>query len=286
MAPERVTVTIRSSFGEDAPLTVQDATRQLLDFFELLSAAGGEGGDVISWRLVSVSLESPLTATAEAFSTAPDVPPEPIARIEKAQLASTLRGIMEGHTPDWMGSATLARARRFFERNLNGIGRTDVKFDDETPLVIIAERGARVAVSVLAKTEQPRELPAHGEDLSRSEIGSVEGDIIELTTYYGQPAIRLRERLHGWDIPCVLSTTLAERIGHDHDWLEVWGGRRVQVSGEIIFGLDGRIRRVNAMNIQSVHSRPVSFSDIADPNFTGGLPIREYLRHLWDDEVG
>lgn len=47
-----------------------------------------------------------------------------------------------------------------------------------------------------------------------------------------------------------------------------------------------RIRRVNAMNIQSVHSRPVSFSDIADPNFTGGLPIREYLRHLWDDEVG
>ena len=78
MAPERVTISIVSSAGEDGPLTVDDATRQILDFFEMLSAAGGEDGKLISWRLVSVSMRSPLSVTAEPFSDVP-APGAPVA---------------------------------------------------------------------------------------------------------------------------------------------------------------------------------------------------------------
>jgi hypothetical protein len=194
-----------------------------------------------------------------------------------------------GHVPDWMGSATLAKAKSFFERNLNGVGRTDVKFDEKAPLVIVTESRARTAISALARTDEHEEtrIPElESEDLSRLEIGSLEGDVIGLTTYYGRPAILLRERLSGRDLPCVLSTTLAEQIGHEHDWAEVWTNRRVQMSGELAFDRRGHVRRINAISITSIDSRPLTYSDIADPNFTNGLSIEAYLRQLWEDEVG
>jgi len=284
MAPERVTVTIRSSTGEEAPLTVQDAMRQILDFFDLLSAAGGEEGKVVSWRLIAVSMTSPLSATAQAFSDAPGILAETVARREKNQLSHLFREITEqGDVPEWMDDATRAKARAFFNRNLNGIGRTDIKFDEEAPLTIIVERSARTAISAFERSERAEAE----DDLSRSEIGSIEGNIIRLDRYHGQAAIRLQERLHGWQFPCVLSPSLADNIGPQHDWAEVWTGRRVQVSGRILFRPAGHIGRVYATDIKPIDERRLTYADISDPNFTNGLSARDYLNQLWEeDEVG
>jgi hypothetical protein len=284
MTPERVTVTIQSSAGREAPLTVQDAMRQILDFFDLLSAAGGEEGKVVTWRLVDVSMGSPLSATAQAFSDVPGILAETVARREKDQLSYFFQEVMEkGRIPEWVDDAIRAKARSFFHRNLNGVGRTDIKFDENIPSTVIVERSARTAISAFEYFEQV-DLDA---DLSRSEIGSVEGNIISLDTYYGQPAIRLEERLHGLQFPCVLSSSLAEQVGHQHDWAEVWTGRRVQVSGRILFRPAGHIGRVYATDIKPVDHRRLTYADIADPNFTNGLSPREYLSRLWeDDEVG
>jgi hypothetical protein len=283
MAPERVTVTIRSSTGEEAPLTVQDAMRQLLDFFDLLSAAGGEEGKVISWRLVEVSMASPLSATAEAFSDVPGILAQTIARQEKDQVSQLFREITEqGQVPQWMDDATRTKARAFFNRNLNGIGRTDIKFDDRAPLVIVVERSARAAIAAFETADR-----FETEDLSRSEMGSVEGNVIRLETYHGQPALRIQERLHGTQIPCVLSAALAENIGHHHDWAEVWTGRRVLVTGELRFRSAGHIGRVYATNIHPIDETNLTYEDISDPHFTNGLSAQEYLSHLWEeDEVG
>lgn len=154
------------------------------------------------------------------------------------------------------------------------------------PVIVIAERSARAAIFALEASDRAFIDEAQSEDLSRSEMGSVEGDVIQLTTYHGQPAIRLRERLHGWDVPCVLSAQLAERIGHEHGWFEVWAGRRIQVIGELLFRREGHIGRVIATDIKPVDSRPLTHAEIADRNFTGGLPVRDYLDQLWEDEVG
>ena len=238
----------------------------------------------MTWRLVAVSMGSPLSATAQAFSDVPGILAETVARREKGQLLQFFHGVTEeGRVPEWIDDAMRAKARSFFDRNLNGVGRTDIKFDENMPSIVIIERSARAAISAFEHADRV-DVEA---DLSRSEIGSVEGNIISLDTYHGRPAIRLEERPHGWQFPCVLSNSLAEQVGHQHDWAEVWRGRRVQVSGQILFRAEGHIGRVYATDIKPVDHRLLTYADIVDPNFTNGLSPREYLSRLWeDDEVG
>jgi len=69
----RITVTVESSLGEDGPLTVEDGLGQILDFFDLMTVAGDHFTQGVGWSLVSVTKNSPLMATAEAFSTHPGV---------------------------------------------------------------------------------------------------------------------------------------------------------------------------------------------------------------------
>jgi hypothetical protein len=155
MAPERVTVTIQSRAGRDAPLTVHDAMHQILDFFDLLSSAGGNESGLVSWRLVDVSMKSPLSATAEAFSEVAGVFAEPIARREKAALASSIVDLsIKGTLPQWMDSQSLNKAREFFKRNMNGIGLTEIYFDENVPPLTIGDKIAFVALRAIERSEQ------------------------------------------------------------------------------------------------------------------------------------
>jgi len=138
MAPERITVTITSSIGEDAPLTVNDAMRQILDFFGLLSAAGGDEASLIAWQLVDISMHSPLRATAEAVPTTPGVIVEPIARREKFALAVSIEALVtKSAIPSWMDRPARDRAKALFARNTNGIGRTDILLEEGVPVLTI-----------------------------------------------------------------------------------------------------------------------------------------------------
>jgi hypothetical protein len=68
---ERVSITVESSLEHGGDLTVQDAMRQVLDFFDVVaSAANDDARSGISWRLVSATTNSPYTAIAEAVSIA------------------------------------------------------------------------------------------------------------------------------------------------------------------------------------------------------------------------
>src|SRR5262249_32978544 len=153
-----------------------------------------------------------------------------------------------------------------FSRTLNGIGRTEIKFDETKPVAVIVERTARLALSTLDAATHVLEVEE--EDLSRSEMGSVEGNIIRLETYHGQPSIRLAERITHREIPCILSPALADQIGPQHNWAEVWTGRRVLVVGEILFRSAGQIGRVHATDIRPIDARQMQHSEISDRNFT------------------
>jgi hypothetical protein len=285
MVPERVTISIISSAGEDAPLTVDDATRQILDFFEMLTAAGGEEGKLVSWRLVSVSMKSPLSVTAEPFSDVPGIPVEEIARREKASLSADLREITtRRRVPPSMPRLVRRRARSFFERNTRRIGRTDILFDEQSPPLIIEERMALAATSVLDAASVDEAPPSR--DLTRTEVGSVEGYLVETATFYGRPAVRIRERITGVEVICILSDDLAERIGPEHNWREIWQSRRVLISGEISYRQDGSVARIRAHDMATIDARQLDYADIADPNFSGGLSPPDYLRAIWEEEVG
>lgn len=168
-------------------------------------------------------------------------------------------------------------------RHSRGISRTDVLLEESAPPVIITPQNAFVAETALAK--EPME-PPRLRNLARTEFGSIEGQVTDTTTFYGHPAVRIRERISGADVLCVLSATLAERVGVERNWSDVWRGRRVLVSGEISYRADGLIARIQATDMLPVDHKPLDYSDIADPNFTGGLGPTEYIKTLWEEEVG
>jgi hypothetical protein len=284
MAPERVTVTITSSAGEDTPLTVQDAMQQILDFFDLLSAAGGEDRSTISWRLVSISMSSPIRATAEAFSEVPGVPAEATARREKEALLHAFGEFEQQRVPDWMGKVTLTRAKALLTRNMDAIARTDVDFEIGDNVVSIVPRLARVAVATIEDAER-KEIEAQ-DDFSRTEIGSFEAYVIGLTTHYNRPAVEVRERQGDSSIKCPLTSSLAEKVGNEHRWAEVWTNQRVLVSGRVTYRKDGRVAGCDVFEIYTLNPPPIALADIVDPNFTGGRDATTYLRSLWSADVG
>ena len=184
-----------------------------------------------------------------------------------------------------MSRPVLKRVRLFFEQNIRRIGWTDIRFDEQSPPLVIQERTALGAASALeAATADETSPPSL--DLTRTEIGSIEGYVIQTATFYGRPAVRIRERITGAEVICLLSNELAERIGPQNNWSEVWQGRRVLVSGEISYRQDGTIDRIRASDMLTIDARQLDYADIADPNFTGGLSPADYLKAIWEEEVG
>jgi hypothetical protein len=258
--------------------------RQLLDFFALLSAAGGEPASLVDWQLVEVSMQSPLRATAEAYAKQPGIDAAPIALHEKAILAASITSLAEsGTVPDWMDQPTLARAKALFGRNTNGIGHTNIQFDENAPIAFIDQRRARAALETISRHEQ---LISAEQDRSRTEMGSLEGNVLLTGPYYGQPAIQLRESLSDAEIWCVFTPETAASIGPNHSWAETWRNRRVRVTGAIQYDRKGNIRRVNVSTLKEIDPTPLHYSQIADPNFTGGLSASDYIKSLWEEDVG
>lgn len=281
MAPERVTVTVRSDLGEDGPLTVNDALRQVLDFFDLLSAAQGTNEATVSWRLVSVSKSSPLQATAEPFAVVPGVDVDMIARHAKVAVAAAIEEITsDGRVPAWMDSSARDTARRILMRNTNGVGRTDIKLNDQAPVIMLVQRTAYVGLATLQRTEA--EIVANEPDLSRTEYGSIEGKVADATTFRRHAALRVRDRRTEAEVLCVLSDELAQKTA-GHLWREVWEGARIIVCGHIQYNRKGLPTSIQADDIVEVSPRELSYSEIIDPNFTGGLEPPEYL--LRDGDV-
>ena len=280
MVPERVTITIRSDLGEDGPLTVGEALRQVVDFFELLTTAQGENAAAVNWRLVSVTKSSPLQATAEPFAVVAGVDVTAVARLAKRAVYSAFDEITsEGTVPRWLDASAREKIRHILARNTNGIGRTDIKLDDHSPVMMLVTKKAHAGLAALDRAEA--DIVASEPDLTKSEIGSIEGNVADATTFRKQPALRIRDRRTNAEVLCVFSDELARRTA-DHRWREVWDGERVRVYGRIQYNRKGVPASIRADDITEIRPRELSYSDIADPNFTGGLGPVEYLESEQD----
>ena len=282
MPSELVTVTVESSLGGDGPLTVEDGLGQVLDLFDLLNIASAHFSQRVGWALVSVSKQSPLTATAEAFSTDGEMPLGDAARYVTYQVSEALSNIVEGGSiPVWMGFNARSKIKSLFRRNLNGIGLTKVSFGEEGSPSVIVERSARVGLAVLEQLEATASLIAA--DFSHSALGSTEGVIEGLATYRGKAAVRLREPIAGIRVPCVLSDELARDVGNKRRWNEVWTGRRVRAIGRLFYKRDGSLGRVLASNLVTVEATPPR--DRAElPDISTSISPSAYLGAIWTDE--
>jgi len=234
---------------------------------------------------VQVSMGSPLETSAEPFATDPGIPADLIGRRAGHRIASSLNEITTlGTVPEWMDEPVRERVRRILKRNLNGVGRTDFRFGDEFPAVVIVEKTARAGLIALERNEL--EEKAKQEDLSRSEFGSIEGDVAQTTTYYKRPALVIRDWASGHDVLCILTPELAESIGAQHNWQEVWEAKRVMVSGEIFYRADGTPNRITAAEFETIEPKEITDADFLDNKFTSGMSPTDYLEKLRDGELG
>ncbi len=285
---DKVTVVVYPSGADADSLTVSDAMLQVLDAFELLSRAEAKMAEQqahVIWRLERATTNSPFTVEAVPLSSDPQTDVDRQANQASTTLYEGLDAVLKADSKaDWIDPHSETIIMRLLKRNLNGIGRTDLYLKDLGVPLIIDHRSAlrgQIFLERLAADEREK-----AEDLTRREYGSVEGHVISTATWYHKPAFRMKLRLSGDEVTCVLSSVAAEKIGPQHSWTEAWGGQRVLVSGICYYVTGGRLARIDVENVQRVTPRNVEISELRDRTFSNGLGPESHRREVWGDERG
>ena len=280
---QKLVVSVDASKDHPDLMTVQDVFSHVLDLFQLVgqSDPGSEGA--VQWRLLSVNMNSPLTVTAEAVPVYPGTVIEEAAKRQKAAFSRNYRELKSGRMPSAWVATKIARdtATRVLTRNRTGIGRTTVDASIESsdrPITVTQEDAERAAIAVAANAPLLKR--------TKEQIGSVEGRLVQIHQHYGHPAIQIIERKTREEIWCIVPDEFQHEISESTKVEDVWKGRRVVVRGRISYGTDGKISRVEATHVRTVDPVDVPESAIADKDFTGGLPVSEYLERFRDGKLG
>jgi hypothetical protein len=193
--------------------------------------------------------------------------------------------VEKGEPSWWMVPEVLEKARSMFERNLNGIERTEISIypDDAAPNVINIDR-AQAAIGIRA-IEGFNALSVREEIDARTAWGEIEGTIVAAGRFRNRPAITIYTELYKF-IWCTLSPDLIAAFGDEHKLNEVWKGRTLGVTGRLFYGDGGKLSRIEATKIRELPQiAPIDLDTIMDPDFTSGLHPVEYLRRLNDGEL-
>lgn len=281
---ESVKIIVHASGADADTLTVSDAMQQVLDAFELLSAAedAPDQPPEVLWRLERASTNSPLTIEAIAIGADPVADVSHEARQAKARVLDGLNQILQSKSkPAWINKRAEETIRRLLKRTLEGVGRTDFHLTDEDPPIVIDPPAASRGISYLDIVAA--EAAAKVQDLTRTEYGSVEGNVAGTTTHYGKPAIIIRARLSGDLIKCVFSPTAAHHVGPVRSWEEAWSGQRVLVRGRLAFDKTGKLIFVQAEHLEPIKPKDVRLSDLRQQSQSGQVDVDEYLKRIWNE---
>jgi hypothetical protein len=286
--PESITITIHPSEAGADTLSVADAMQQVLDAFELLSKAEARrpgSNQSVVWKLFRASTNSPLTIEAIAVSTDPAGDVQVEARQAKLAFQDGIHSLIRAReVPDWMDLGARNTVRRLLERTLSGIGMTDISLSETEAPIRVDHRYASRGLIFLNKFEA--EEAAKIEDLTRIEYGSAEGSVTGTTTHYSKPTIKIRLRLSGREVKCVLSETAAAKIGPRHNWSEVWSGQRVLVRGRLQFDSSGDISIINAEDLDVIEQTDVPLTEIRSLRSGAAGRVDDHLNNIWGDKNG
>ena len=258
-------------------LTVSDALSQMLDLVDALerSEAVDAADRRVVWRLTEAHTNSPpFTVVVEPYPRQTDMSVALEANRIATVFASDFRALLQGQPTDLMTIDAQEPIARVLDRNLNGIGRTDIQIDDDEPITV-RPQSARTAQFALERAELDRQEARP--DWQRTEHGAVEGEIIGLTRWNGKPALEITERLSEKRFTCVLTDKLSAELGPAHQWSEVWDGRRVLLTGALHYNPDGDLRRADVDQMEELQWADVPLSEIQSINVLNGRTLAEHL---------
>jgi len=140
---------------------------------------------------------------------------------------------------------------------------------------------ARIGIVALEADDE-----AADEDLQRTEFGTVECQVIGLTTFHSSPAIIVMERLSRQKVMCILTPALAAEIGPEHQWSEAWEGQNLRIGGRLTYSFDGKLKRINASFHEPIEWADVSLSELKQMDITDGRTVQEHLDEFWGERFG
>ncbi len=281
---DRVRITVAAAAAHPDVLSVQDAMRQVLDFFDLLTP---EADDAFVWNLKLATTNSPLTVEGEPYSPASSVNVRIKAYEQKALVEESFRALSEGRHPKQRLTPKRREViRRIYLRNMNGIGKTEVILNKPEDPLFVTPSIATISVKALEQDEDNEFQSLLLKDRARSEMGSVEGTLVEVGSDYHSPAVLLRERHTGQEVWCRVSSDIRDKISAETTLNDVWSHCRAMVRGRIRYNSDGTMSRVWAHDLSLLKPRTVEVGDLADTEFTSGEAISAYLERLREGEIG
>jgi hypothetical protein len=279
---QKLVVSVDASQDGTELVTVQDVFMHVLELFQLVNDSDPMSQDKVAWRLISVTMNSPLTVTAEAVPRYPFAFIDDSAASQVTAFVSNYNELKEGRIPlDWARPEPKRLAGRLLARNRHIINRTIIKSIDGPPVadVEITSESAKFAEMEVLKNTPPISKV-------KDQIGTLEGKLLQVHFYYGQPAIQIIERKTKQEIWCVVPERFQHEISQSTSVEDVWRGSRVIVKGRISYGNDGKISRVSATSVKQMESIEISDNSIVDREFTGGLSGSEYLEKFRDGKLG
>ena len=275
---ERFVIVVTPPESDHSSLTVEDAMQQVLDAFQLLISSS-ETDDSVTWRLVEAKTNSPpFSVVGEAISTRLGIDVDLMAKNQKNSFARNYEQLIEGAVPEsWQTSRLAKIARDFVTRNRNGVASTRMELYADQSLLLTQQDAIKAFRAFEGEISQ--------ETKPRSQIGSVEGKIITVSTHYNQPAILVEERLTGSKIWCLVSEEYEHQISTEADFEDVWKGRRVRIRGKLEYDNTGSLSKVYAVDVSPIAGRSVALEEIQDNNFTNSLSINDYIDKLREGEI-
>lgn len=280
---EKLVISVDASTTSPDLMKVQDVFAHVLELFDLASKSESDPEHTVIWRLVNVSMNSPLTVTAEAVSAKPNVNVDVIAKAQKQEFARNLNSLRKGIIPKVWAGESARKARSFLARNRNGIGVTSIHTDLDDPDlsdIKITHEDADFADAVMHES-----VAGLLQKPTKTQIGSVDGNLIEVGTHYGKPAILIRERKTGSEIWCIVPDEFRPQIADKATLNDVWSGRRVVVRGIIYFDRERKISKVEASHIRRIDGLDVPLENILDKSFTDDMPATEYLEKFREGSI-
>ena len=278
-------IVIRPSGAHPDILTIRDATEQVRDVFELAENDNGS----VAWKLVFATTNTPLTITAELVAMDPNLSPGALAAFAKeatSQLHEGFAALAQNRIIDaWAAGPKAVTLKRLLTRNLNGVGRTDIQINERPTPEVVTPTMADSALRELTRIQRQDDL-GENIDRSRTEVGSMEGDYLELGHHYAHPAIKLRERKTGREIWCWVSDSDLEQFSEHIRAADIWRHKRVRARGKILFNSAGDVLHIEANDVQLIAAQKITVDEVRDRGFSGGLSVSEYLERLREGDLG
>lgn len=265
---------------------MSDALNQVLDLIDALeqSESTSTSERQVVWRLTEAHTNSPpFTVIVEPFPVHTELSVSLEANRVSTLFGNEFRALLDGTPSDLMTVDARKPIVRALERNLNGIGRTEIQIGDDEPINL---RPVSARVAKLAIERSDIELLANTKDWQRTEFGAFEGEISGLTRWNGKPALEIIERLSERRITCVLTNELSSRVGPEHQWNEVWEGSRVLATGALHYNTEGDLRRADLEDLERVEWTDVSLADLRELDVLGGKTLSEHLALVRDGTDG